>query len=108
MILQRDGLILTNNHVVEGTTGITVSFNDDKHTTPLKGTVIGTAPERDLAVVRVEANDLVPVAAGPLLGASPRRRRDRDRLPGQPRRPDGHVRASSPGSIARSRARTAT
>jgi len=61
VILQRDGLILTNNHVVEGTTGISISFNDDKHAKPLKGTVIGTAPERDLAVVRVNANDLVPV-----------------------------------------------
>jgi S1-C subfamily serine protease len=61
VILQRDGLILTNNHVVEGTTGISISFNDDKHTTPLAGTVIGTAPERDLAVVRVEASDLTPV-----------------------------------------------
>jgi S1-C subfamily serine protease len=61
VILKRDGLILTNNHVVEGTTGVTISFNDDKHTTPLEGTVIGTAPERDLAVVRVKASDLVPV-----------------------------------------------
>ena len=62
VILRRDGLILTNNHVVEGTTGITVSFNDGVHMKPLKGTVIGTAPERDLAVVRVQADDLVPVA----------------------------------------------
>jgi S1-C subfamily serine protease len=61
VILQRDGLILTNNHVVEGSTGITISFNDDIHKKPLDGTVIGTAPERDLAVIRVEASDLVPV-----------------------------------------------
>jgi S1-C subfamily serine protease len=61
VILQRDGLILTNNHVVEGTTGITISFNDEAHTKPLEGTVIGTAPERDLAVVRVAANDLTPI-----------------------------------------------
>ena len=62
VILRRDGLILTNNHVVEGTTGVTVAFNDDVHTKPLGATVIGTAPERDLAVIRVEASDLVPVA----------------------------------------------
>jgi len=61
VILQRDGLILTNNHVVEGTTGITISFNDEAHTKQLEGTVIGTAPERDLAVVRVAANDLTPI-----------------------------------------------
>ena len=61
MILRSDGLILTNNHVVEGTTGVSVSFNDDVHKAPLRATVIGTAPERDLAVIRVEADDLVPV-----------------------------------------------
>jgi S1-C subfamily serine protease len=60
VILDRDGLILTNNHVVEGSTGVTVSFNDERHEA-LDGTVIGTAPERDLAVLRVQAHDLVPV-----------------------------------------------
>ncbi|HUH14729.1 MAG TPA: trypsin-like peptidase domain-containing protein [Gaiellaceae bacterium] len=61
VVLDRDGLIVTNNHVVEGTTGISVSFNDDRHPEPLEGTVIGTAPERDLAVIRVDADDLVPI-----------------------------------------------
>jgi len=61
VVLRRDGLILTNNHVVEGTTGVTISFNDEIHTTPLEADVIGTAPERDLAVIRVDADDLVPV-----------------------------------------------
>ena len=61
VILRRDGLILTNNHVVEGTTDVSVAFNDNIHKTPLPATVIGTAPERDLAVIRVKADDLVPV-----------------------------------------------
>ena len=61
VILQRDGVILTNNHVVEGSTSISIAFNDGTHTRPLQGTVIGTAPERDLAVIRVQALDLVPV-----------------------------------------------
>lgn len=61
VVLDRSGIILTNNHVVEGTTAVTVSFNDDVHLKPLAGTVIGTAPERDLAVIHVEAADLVPL-----------------------------------------------
>ena len=61
VILRRDGLILTNNHVVEGTTSVSISFNDEVHTKPLDAEVIGTAPERDLAVLRVDATDLAPV-----------------------------------------------
>ena len=61
VILDHDGLILTNNHVVEGTTGLSVSFYDERHARALPGTVIGTAPERDLAVIRVQATGLVPV-----------------------------------------------
>ena len=61
VILDHDGLILTNNHVVEGTTSVTVSFNDERHRKALHGTVVGTAPERDLAVIRVQASGLVPV-----------------------------------------------
>ena len=61
VVLDRAGIILTNNHVIEGTTSVTVVFNDDRHTKPLAGTVIGTAPERDLAVIHVAANDLIPL-----------------------------------------------
>ena len=59
VVLDRNGLIVTNNHVVEGATGVSIAFTDARG--PLQGTVIGTAPERDLAVIRVAANDLVPV-----------------------------------------------
>ncbi|HEX4930375.1 MAG TPA: trypsin-like peptidase domain-containing protein [Gaiellaceae bacterium] len=61
VVLDRDGIILTNNHVIEGTTSVTVVFNDDLHTRPLPGTVIGTSPERDLAVIHVAADDLIPL-----------------------------------------------
>jgi S1-C subfamily serine protease len=61
VILDRDGLILTNNHVVEGSTSVSVAFNDERHTKAVPATVIGTAPERDLAVIRVQVSDLVPV-----------------------------------------------
>jgi S1-C subfamily serine protease len=62
IVFDRRGIIITNNHVVEGTTAVTVAFNDDRHPRPLPGAVIGTAPGRDLAVIRVQANDLVPLA----------------------------------------------
>jgi S1-C subfamily serine protease len=61
VIFDREGLILTNNHVVEGTTSVTVSFNDGRHPEPLAAEVVGTEPGRDLAVLRVDADDLVPV-----------------------------------------------
>ena len=61
VVLDRRGIVVTNNHVVEGTTAVSVAFNDGVHEEALAGTVIGTAPERDLAVIRVEADDLVPL-----------------------------------------------
>jgi S1-C subfamily serine protease len=61
VIFDREGLILTNNHVVEGTTSVTVSFNDGEHDQPLAAEVVGTEPGRDLAVLRVKASDLTPV-----------------------------------------------
>jgi len=61
VVLDRAGIIVTNNHVVEGTTSVTVVFNDGRHTRPLAGSVIGTSPERDLAVIRVSATDLIPL-----------------------------------------------
>jgi S1-C subfamily serine protease len=64
VVIAQDGLVVTNNHVVEGTTRVTVHFNDDRHARPLRGTVVGTAPEQDLAVVRVQANDLIPLERG--------------------------------------------
>jgi serine protease DegQ len=63
IILSQDGVILTNNHVVANSTQVTVSFTDGKHG-KLKGTVLGTDPEHDLALVKVAANDLTPITIG--------------------------------------------
>jgi serine protease Do len=63
VVLDRRGIIVTNNHVVEGTTRVNVAFNDGTHGT-LRGEVIGVAPERDLAVIRVAATNLVPIRVG--------------------------------------------
>jgi putative serine protease PepD len=60
-VFDADGLILTNEHVVEGDGTITVAFQDG---TELPGTVIATDTQHDLAVVRVEASGLPTVEIG--------------------------------------------
>ncbi len=55
VVLSDDGYIVTNNHVVDGADDIEVTFNDKRE---LKATVIGTDPTTDLALIKVEANDL--------------------------------------------------
>ncbi|GFJ89503.1 peptidase S1 [Phytohabitans rumicis] len=53
VILSADGYILTNNHVVEGAQGstVTVNFADGK---TARATIVGTDPRTDLAVVKAE------------------------------------------------------
>ena len=55
VVIDRRGVIVTNNHVVNGARTITISFNDGRHTQSVAGEVIGTAPERDLAIIRVRS-----------------------------------------------------
>ena len=64
VVIDRRGVIVTNNHVVRGARILTVSFNDGRHKQPVKATVIGTAASRDLAIIRVALDDLVPVPLG--------------------------------------------
>lgn len=62
-VWDKDGHIVTNNHVVDGATQVIVSFADGDRAT---GTVLGTDPESDLAVVQVDvsAASLTPVTLG--------------------------------------------
>jgi S1-C subfamily serine protease len=64
VVIDRRGVIVTNNHVVEGARTVTVLFNDGRHKQRLRAEVIGTAPERDLAIMRVQLNDLIPIPIG--------------------------------------------
>jgi Do/DeqQ family serine protease len=61
VIISSDGYIVTNNHVVEGATDITVKLNDNREFT---GKVIGTDPTTDLALVKVEGKDLPTLPIG--------------------------------------------
>lgn len=55
VIVSEDGYIITNNHVVENASSVKVHFFDRR---VLEATVIGTDPLTDLAVIKVDANDL--------------------------------------------------
>jgi len=50
-VYSTDGYIMTNNHVVEKADNITVKFNNGHE---LKAEIIGTDPETDLAVIKVD------------------------------------------------------
>lgn len=61
-IVTRDGQILTNNHVVDGVDKITVSVllsDGSKKTYPAK--VLGNDPTYDLAVIKIEPDENLPV-----------------------------------------------
>jgi len=59
-VWDKDGHIVTNNHVVDGATDIRVTFSDGS---TVQATVVGTDPDSDLAVVKVDvaASKLTPV-----------------------------------------------
>jgi len=55
VVIRPDGLILTNNHVVDRATRIEVLLQDGRS---MPGQVVGTDPATDLAVVRISAQNL--------------------------------------------------
>jgi serine protease Do len=56
-----DGIIVTNNHVIEGASRITVNLQDG---TQVPAKLIGVDPDSDLAVLRIEAKNLTAAAVG--------------------------------------------
>ena len=69
VVIDRRGILVTNNHVVEGASDVTVVFPESGR--QLKGTVLGTAVESDLAVVKVDATNLEPIEIGASSGLLP-------------------------------------
>ncbi len=61
VIVSSDGYILTNNHVVDGADKIQIDLTDGR---TLEAKVIGTDKPSDLALVKVNANNLHPAALG--------------------------------------------
>ena len=61
VIVSSDGYIVTNNHVLEGAEEIEVVLHDNRS---FKGTVIGTDPSTDLALIQIEAKNLTALKFG--------------------------------------------
>ena len=61
VIVSPNGYILTNNHVVEGADEIEVVLNDSRNT---RAQVIGTDPDTDLAILKIELDRLPVIVLG--------------------------------------------
>ncbi|HXB93955.1 MAG TPA: trypsin-like peptidase domain-containing protein [Puia sp.] len=55
VIISNDGYVVTNNHVVEGADEVTVTLSNRKS---FKAKVVGADPSSDLAVVKIDAQNL--------------------------------------------------
>ncbi|HKJ22365.1 MAG TPA: trypsin-like peptidase domain-containing protein, partial [Gammaproteobacteria bacterium] len=62
VIMNPQGYILTNNHVVEGADEIRVALSDGRSS---EATVVGTDPDTDLAVLKINFTHLPSVVIGP-------------------------------------------
>ncbi len=60
-VISKDGLIVTNNHVIEGADEISIEFFDGKR---MDAQLVGTDPKTDIAVLKVDADDLPFVQFG--------------------------------------------
>jgi serine protease Do len=59
VIIDQEGHILTNNHVVDGATTIDVVLPDGR---TFEGQVLGRSPQRDLALIEIQTDEELPVA----------------------------------------------
>jgi serine protease Do len=60
-VVDKDGTIITNNHVVAGADALVVKLSDERE---FAGKVVGTDPPTDIAVVRIAASELHPLPLG--------------------------------------------
>ena len=61
VIISNEGLIVTNNHVVNGATEIEVTLNDKRK---FNATIVGTDPSTDLAIIKIDATELSAIVMG--------------------------------------------
>jgi serine protease Do len=61
VIVSPEGYILTNNHVIDGATDVRVTLSDKRE---FQARAIGTDPKTDVAVLKIDANNLAPLTIG--------------------------------------------
>lgn len=61
VILSSDGYIVTNNHVIQGASKIEVVLNDKR---TYHGTVVGTDPSTDIALIKIDEENLPYIPMG--------------------------------------------
>lgn len=61
VIVSPEGYILTNNHVVDGATDVRATLSDRRE---FQARIVGTDPKTDIAVLKIEASDLLPITIG--------------------------------------------
>ncbi|MFA6128501.1 MAG: trypsin-like peptidase domain-containing protein [Bacteroidales bacterium] len=61
VIIDAEGHIVTNNHVIDGSNSIEVTLNDGR---VLKASIVGRDPQTDVAVIKVKADDLQYLSFG--------------------------------------------
>jgi serine protease Do len=61
VIVSPEGYVLTNNHVVDGATDVRVTLSDKRE---FKARIVGTDPQTDLAVLKIDAVNLPSVVIG--------------------------------------------
>ena len=61
VIITTDGYIVTNNHVIDGATKVSVRTTDG---TSYEAKIVGADEQTDLAVIKIEGKDLTPAVLG--------------------------------------------
>ncbi len=61
VIVDKDGYILTNNHVIKDADEIKVKLSDQRE---FKGKIVGADPKTDLAVIKIDSNNLPAIKLG--------------------------------------------
>ena len=61
VIISKDGYIVTNNHVIDRSDKVMVTLNDKRE---FEAKVIGTDPDTDIALLKIDANGLQPIEYG--------------------------------------------